>query len=426
MIIFWTLVAGLIGLALLFVLPPMLSKHQNEEHIDENQVNLAVFRQQLEELDGDLAAGNLEQSQYDAARRDLEKELLTDIDDSAGSHSSTAVGSGRWAAGVLALALPAFSLAMYLQLGDHGAVERPSAPPPPAAQHKASGGEELPPMEVLVQRLAERMEQNPDNLEGWIMLGRSYTSIGEHDKAIKAYERASSLAPNEPNVLLGLAEALARTGQGQLKGKPEQLIDSALELEPNNANGLFMKGMALFQHGDVTAAIERWQRVQAMLDPNSEDAAAIRGYIAEARQKAGMTAPEESAPVVAATAAPTTVEQPAAGKSIKVNVTLADAMAGKFSPDDTLFVFARAASGPPMPLAVQRLQAKDLPVSLTLDDSMAMMPQMRLSNFDQVVVGARISKSGNAMPQNGDLQGEIKPVTPGQEEVVAVIIDSVR
>ncbi len=294
MIIFWILVAGLIGLALLFVLPPMLSKRENDDSVDENQVNLAVFRQQLEELDADLAAGNLEQSQYEASRRDLEKELLADIDDQADAASTA--GSGRWAAGALALAVPALSVAMYLSLGDHGAVERPKTPPP-MAQAAGPDGEQLPPMEVLVQRLAERMEENPDNLEGWIMLGRSYTSMGEQEKAIQAYDRARVLAPDEPGVLLGLAEAIART-EGTLMGKPEQLIDSALELEPNNANGLFMKGMALLQSGDSNGAIEHWQKVQAMLEPNSEDAAAPRrgerrlaGRRCSARRPCGQSSP---------------------------------------------------------------------------------------------------------------------------------------
>jgi cytochrome c-type biogenesis protein CcmH len=251
--------------------------------------------------------------------------------------------------------------------------------------------------------------------------------MGEHGKAIAAYERAKTLAPDEPTVLLGLAEALAR-GSGQLTGEPEQLIDSVLELQPNNGNGLFMKGLALFQRDDVAGALQRWQQVKAMLAPGSEDAAAIQQYIAEAQQRLGLPTQAASAPTVAAAAVDSTPAPAAAdgGKSVRVQVQLDPELQGRFSPDDTLFVFARATAGPPMPLAVQRLTAADLPVSLTLDDSMAMMPQMRLSNFDQVVIGARISKSGNAIPQSGDLQGEVQPVTPGQEATVDVLIDSIR
>jgi cytochrome c-type biogenesis protein CcmH len=430
MTIFWIFVAGLIGLALLFVLPPMLTRHGSEENVDGNEVNLAVFRQQMEELDADLASGNLEQSQYEAARRDLEKELLADIDDKAAADSPG--GSGRWAAGLLAVALPAMSLGMYLQLGDHQAVERPTALPPPSAEAPGHSGEELPPMEVLVQRLAERMEADPGNLEGWVMLGRSYTAMGEQAKAIDAFQRASELAPDDPAVMLGLAESMARTA-GKLQGRPEQLIDAVLELEPGNINGLFMKGMARYQQDDMEGALQLWNRVQGLLEPGSEDVAALQQYIAQARQRAGL--PPETPPVAVAAADPADTsparETPAptaadSGKTLTVQVDLAPGMADKFAPEDTLFVFARAASGPPMPLAVRRLQARDLPVTLSLDDSLAMMPQMRLSNFDQVVVGARISKTGNAIPQSGDLQAEVVPATPGQASVVSVLIDSIR
>jgi len=426
MMVFWILAAGLAGLALLFILPPILSRKTDTAPVDENQINMAVFRQQIEELDADLATGNLDQSQYDSARRDLEKELLSDIEDPAPESGKQTARSGRWAAAVLAVTAPAIALAMYLAVGDYTSVDRTS--PETAAVQARNQARELPSMEVLVQKLAERMEQNPENTEGWVMLGRSYVSIGQYQQAVNAFERAMALAPQEPVVMLGYAEALAKANGG-MEGRPTELITAALELEPSNVNGLWMMGLVEFQRGNSARAVDLWRRLEAQMDPDSEDAAAVRGYIAEARQQGGMSVEE---PATAQSAvpqdAPQQAEQAAAsvGKAIRVKVSLAETLKGKMEPGATLFVFARALQGPPMPLAVQRMKASDLPVELSLDDSMAMMEQMRLSNFPQVRVGARISKSGTAMPQSGDLEGEVKPVAPGQTEVVSVLIDSIR
>lgn len=286
-------------------------------------------------------------------------------------------------------------------------------------------------MDVLVAKLAERMEREPDNIQGWLMLGRSYLAIGQTQDAISAYERARQLAPKEPEVLLGYATAVAKV-EGGFQGKAAELIGAALEIDPNNGNGLWMMGLVENQRGNHAQAVALWSKLEGLLTPGSEEASTVRGYIQEARQQGGLPAAEPTS----AAEQPRTVQvqaaEPAAqtattdGKAIQVQVSLAEQLQGKFSPDDTLFVFARALKGPPMPLAVKRLQAKDLPASLTLDDSMAMMEQMRLSNFAQVVVGARISKSGNAVPQSGDLQGEVQPVTPGQDQTVAVVIDNIR
>ncbi len=420
---FWILAAGLIGLALLFVLPPVLGKKPPKKaELNENQINLAVFRQQLEELDADLAAGNLDQDQYDASRRDLEKELLLDVDD--GASADTAEKSGRWAAPALSIAVPVLAIGMYLYVGDQSALN----PAPETAETAAAGhpgGEKLPPMDELVARLAERMAAEPDNVEGWVMLGRSYLAMGDAQKAANAYLEAKTRAPDEPDILLGYAEALAKVG-GSLQGEPAKWIESALELAPANPNALWMMGLVKYQAKDFANALEHWNKLDAMLPPNGEDAEALHGIMADARANLGITEPTVAQ--VQTPAAATTAPQPApaGGKSVQVTVSVAEDLQGRFSPDDTVFIFARALSGPPMPLAARRMQARDLPVNLTLDDSMAMMPQMKLSSFAQVLVGARISKSGNAIPQSGDLFGEVSPVTPGQSVAVEVRIDGVR
>ena len=425
--IFWLLVAGLIGLALLFILPPILRGKPKRAGVDLDELNLAVFRQQLKELEADLESGNLDQARYQAARRDLEWELLEDLSGTADG-DRTQGRSGRWAAGVLALAVPVLAVGLYWHLSRQDLIPRLEAAPPPAAADAAGQQphEGLPPMEELVERLAEKLEQDPENVQGWLMLGRSYFSIRQPEQGLAAYERAYALAPNEPEVLLGYAEALSIPNNNDLRGRPEELIRQALSVAPSNPNALWMMGLAAYQRSDFTAAVEHWENLHAMLQSDSEQAANLTRFIRQAREKAGIAVAE--APLVSAVAAPPEQDrQPASSaKSITVDVELDEALSSEVSATDIVFVYAKAMQGPPMPLAVQRVQVRDLPRSVTLDDSMAMAPQMTLSTFAQVVVGARVSKTGTATPQPGDLQGEVSPVEPGQAAAVRVVIDQRR
>ncbi len=437
MIIFWILAAGLMGLALLFVVTPLLSGRAPEPAIDQDQLNLAVFRQQLQELEADLAAGNLDQTQYKAARRDLERELLYDVDGKgASSPPATTDRGGRVTALVLAVAVPASAIGLYLYIGDNSIIPRLEAAaagqPTAPAGHPSTPGGEVPPLDVLVQRLAEKMEQNPENLEGWLMLGRTYFAVNEPGKALAALEKAYGLAPQNPEVISSYAQAVASNAGGKLAGRPAELIRAALEIDPDNATARWLDGLVSYQEGEFDAAITRWESILAGLDPEGKDAAELREFIAEARQRGGSA---ESAPPAQAAAegtpesttaqeTPADPAQTAAG--VVVQVALAEPLWPKADQNATLFVYAKAVTGPPMPLAVKRMKVADLPATVTLDDSMAMMPAMRLSNFPEVTVGARISASGQATPQSGDLEGEVSPVKAGRSEPVEVLIDRVR
>jgi cytochrome c-type biogenesis protein CcmH len=421
---FIILAAGLAGLALLFILPPMLGKRPGADSVSEDQINLAVFRQQLQELDADLAAGKLDRSQYDSARRDLEKELLHDIDETRSP--AVPLKSGRWAAPVLALAVPLMALGMYLKVGNYSAIDRMAVDPATATPEGHGGDPNLPSMGVLVERLAERMKAHPDDLKGWMMLGRSCLALGKDKEAVDAFAQGYRLAPKDPDVMIGYAEALARAAK-RLAGRPTELVEAAMQIDPGNPNGLWMMGLVEMQRGAPAKAVELWTKLAGRVSPGSSESKTLRRFIAAARRRAGMPPqPLMAAATQAEASAAASPPPTGGGKSIQVQVSLGAGMQGRFSPDDTLFVYAQALAGPPMPLAVKRLRAKDLPVTLALDDSMAMMPQMRLSNFPQVRVGARISKSGNAMSQSGDLQGEVSPVTPGQPGLVKVVIDNVQ
>lgn len=444
MTIFWILAAGLIGLALLFVLPPLFSKREQTEDVDQDELNLAVFRQQVQELEGDLTAGKLDQQQYNSARRDLERELLYDVTgEGAGVDSS----GGRWAAALLAIAVPAAAVSLYLHLGNSSIIpnlEAIASGQAPAATHPGPGGE-MPPLEVMVQRLADKMEQNPENLEGWMMLGRTYFAVGQPQRALYALEKAYGLESENPDVLVAYAEAVAANQDSELAGRPAELIQAALKIDPNHSSARWLEGLVSFQAAEYARAVEQWGALVATFDPEDEEAAELRRYIAEARTRAGMepepapkaTAPEADAPQVAAvtedttatTAGPdrTTASEPATtGASITVEVSLAEPLWPRADVNDSVFIYAKAVSGPPLPMAAHRARVEDLPLTVTLDDNMAMIPAMKLSGFPEVTVGARISKSGQAIPRSGDLEGEISPVKPGQAAPVKVVIDHVR
>ncbi len=434
MTIFWILVAGLAALALLFVVPPLLTRHEAERAPDQDQLNLALFRQQLQELDADLEAGNLDRGQYQAARRDLERELLHDV---AGQGAGPA-GPGQRApltALFLALALPAFATWLYVAIGDSAIIPRlelaaTNRANPAAAGHGAAGGADAASLEVLVERLAAKMEQNPDQLEGWLMLGRTYVALEQPAKGAAALQRALALAPQDPEIMVSLAQALAAAAGGQLAGRPVELITSALAVAPDHATGLWLQGLAAYQAKEFPQAVEHWERLAQGLDPNGEDAAQLRQFIADAREEGGL--PPSDAPT-AAPASPMTGQTAAAGQdtyaagpSLQVEVSLAEPLWREADINHSLFVYAKAASGPPMPLAVKRLKVADLPLTVTLDDSLAMTPEMKLSNFPQVIVGARISPSGQASPQSGDLEGETGPLSPTDQASVKVLIERVR
>ena len=445
MTIFWILSAGLIGLALLFVLPPLLARREAVRDVDQDELNLAVYREQLQELDADLAAGNLDKTQYKASRRDLERELLYDVSgEHAGNQQSPRSAGSRVTALLLAIAVPSSAVALYLYLGSSAIIPgleavasvQPTATTP--AAHPTTPGEgQMPSMDVLVQRLADKMEQNPDDLNGWLMLGRSYFAVNQPEKALQALEKAYGLAPENPDVLVAYAQALAANAGGSLAGRPAELVRTALETDATNATARWLDGLISYREENFARAVERWESLLDDLGGEGAQADQLRRSIADARERAGVpaaaaaaeavaesdaAAPEKTAPADESAAGDTAPK----GAEITVEVSLAEPLWPEVDVNHTLFVYAKAASGPPMPLAVQRLRAGDLPVTVKLDDSMAMTPAMRLSSFPEVTVGARISSSGQAMPQSGDMEGETGPVKRGASDPVQVLIDRVR
>lgn len=430
MTLFWFVIGGLTAAALLFVMLPLLLRRRAEAaRLARSEVNVSIYRNQLTELESDLKSGDIDQDQYDKSRQEIERRLL---EDTSGAEAGVASESRRLSTvtAVLAgLVVPAFAVGFYLKVGNLDALQPEKASVAAVAPHgdEANMAAQV---EMMVGKLAEKLQQDPSNIEGWVMLGRSYSVLGRYPDAVDAYKKAIQLAGEDSQLLADYADAIAMATGESLEGEPMQWLEKSLKLDPNNQKALWLMGTGMFERGDFGAAIVYWEHLQKMLPPDSQDANAMQANIDEARSyQQRQTRGEfgKPAPSTASTAA----EQLAKGASaatgaakITGTVSLNRELLVKAAPTDTLFVFARAVSGPPMPLAVVRAQVKDLPLKFTLDESMAMMPNMSLANFPEVVVGARISKSGNATPQSGDLQGQKGPVKVGSAGLV-IAIDSI-
>jgi len=301
----------------------------------------------------------------------------------------------------------------------------PGLKPTPAAAAAAPDAEEQSArqqIEMMVGKLAERLKDKPDDATGWLMLGRSYSVLGRVDEALPAYAKAVALRPADATTLADYADALATKNGGQATPESDAMVARALAAQPTHLKALALAGTSAFERADYATAVRHWEKMAQGLPPDSPDTPRLQASLAEARKRGGLAA----APTTSAAAAP---RMPGAASgaaaSVSGTVTLSPALAAKASPTDTVFIFARAAQGPRMPLAVLRAQVKDLPISYKLDDSMAMAPNARISGAVQVIVGARISKSGNAIPQPGDLAGESAPVVPGASGVAITIANAV-
>ncbi|MCB1888240.1 MAG: c-type cytochrome biogenesis protein CcmI [Rhodocyclaceae bacterium] len=405
MITFWVVSALLMAGALLFVVPPLLGGRIRKAEIADHQVaNLVVLRDQLRELEAERASGEIDEAQYTRAKAELEQRVLEESVADSGSRTGSRPPIGLIAA--IVLFVPTASIPLYLYLGTPAALNPAAVAAQAAAQ---DGSHELTAEQVqaMVEKLAARLRENPDDAEGWVMLARTYNALGQYDKAAQAFATLTRLLPADAQLLADYADTLAMARGRSLSGEPEAIIARALELDARNVKALALAGSAAFERSDYAKAIEYWQRIASQVDPNSPTARSVAGSIAEARKRLAAAGGSIDAPLTA---------------SVTGRVDLTDAVKANANPEHTVFVFARAVDGPRMPLAIVRKQVKDLPFDFTLDDSMAMTPAARLSGFPQVVVGARISQSGNASPQPGDVEAFSPPLDPASGTSVSLIL----
>lgn len=416
MSIFLVVAAVMVAVALAWLLPPLLKRQRATVTASEASSNLSILRDQLAELERDLARGTLSQENYQQARDDLDRRVLDELSEPVAT--AAPAGGGRRTALLLGGLLPLCAALLYWQLGTPAGLENTGA---------AHTGKVTPQqVEAMVAKLAARLEQAPDDADGWALLGRSYMTMQRYEQAATAYERATSMIKNNADLFADYADALAMAQGRRIDGKPLKLVEEALRVDPGHWKALAIAGSAAFDRKDYKAAIAYWDRLLARVGVESEFGRSVAANLDEARQLAGMPAStaKNAAPGAAAKAVPAAQAPAAGGGRVSGTVKLSPALAGKAAPEDTVFIFARAVQGSRMPLAVVRRQVKDLPYTFVLDDSQAMSPEMQLSKAAEVVVSARISKAGSAIPQSGDLQGASKTVKVGSTEIT-VVIDAV-
>lgn len=396
----WIGMAALSALAAIFVFLPLIRNRNQAQSLTEAELsehNVAMFRQRLQELKDELEQGNLLPEQFEQMKSELEQTLLDDVGDKE-IPVLRSTRPGILLSLVLAALILVSSIGWYFVKGSSGGV----------AVAMELQNRQMPSVEELVARLEQSLKQNPDSAEGWFLLARTYMNMGRFAEAATAIEEVLRIDGRTAAALAQYAQALYFANQNVMTGQIDALLDESLQADPNEPAALGLRGISAFESGDYRSAIDYWQQALKFIgDPNSADA--IRSGVSEAVRR--LEAQGE------------TLDVAIAGPSIKVDVDLSAAAKAAASPTDTVFIFARAPQGgPPMPLAAARLTVADLPVVVTLDDSMAVAPMARLSSAEQVNLTARIAKGGTPEPQAGDWQGMSGPYPVSHKEVVKLVI----
>jgi cytochrome c-type biogenesis protein CcmH len=427
---FWLCVAAMTILALFITL--FTSRPQGS---GEDEVVLAVYKQQLDDLESDATSGALNKEQAPIAKLELEHTLLKELEGSSvkgGQIASESAAPRDWLTnGFIMVLLPVLAIALYYKLGQPQlgtGVIKPETMAATDASH-----EELRSIEELVVGLEERLQQAPEDEKGWFMLTRTYMAMNRFHDALESVEHLYKLSGDQAEVLLIYANVLMLNNEESFAGKPIEMIQQALELEPNSVTGLWLAGLAALEQADHEAAITYWQKLLPLVAADEQASQQVKQMLAQVydyRDIGGRVMPgaiteeEYTGESVAGESVDNSVAATATANDIVVvNVSLSAELFAQTGPDDVLFVFARADDGIPMPLAASRLRVADLPATVVLNDTQAMMPSRKLSAFKEVQVVARISKSGNAIAKSGDLSSGLKLVRVGDDEPVVLVID---
>ncbi len=411
---FWTVCAILILVALIIILPPLFAK-EPKKGLDRGKINRAVYDNKLSELDRDLSDDLIDRKQYEVAKHDLQRTLIDDI---AGQKEQALKKSGKVLPAIIILMVPAVAVFTYLRL-DNGLI---LLSPDFQARLQVQQQGQMPSVEEAIAGLEEKLKQDPNNLDGWLMLGRSYSTLKRYEAAATAYAKANEITQGaNPNVLVTYGEARGVANGQKFDRDSLQLFTKALRIDPGHEKGLWYAGLAAFQLKDYMSATDYWERLLQQMPADQEQVkSALKAYLNDARQKAGIKVFDM--PQGNNQASQKQVE--ASEASIAVNVSLAVKLKEKVETTDTLFIYARAQHGPRMPLALVKMTVADLPVTVVLDDSVAMIPDMTLSSVKQVEVVARISKSGQAVMRSGDLYGSVHSVHVKNSETVNIVINN--
>lgn len=375
-----------------------------ESATSRRQMNAAIYREELDKLEADRLSGVVDTKTYELIHAEMRQRLFQDTDEAddlavLGSPKKTMIG--------VSVFVVVLSAGLYFSLGDAFQIANMNEQQPMTKES----------VEKMVTEFAAKMEKEPDNLKGWTMLARSYQILGRTNDAAKAYARAGSFIDTDPQLLADYADVLAANANGSFAGKPTQLLKQALALDPNNLLALWLSGTAEFNAQNYKAAVQTWEKLAKQLPPDSDEFRTITASIAEARLKGGL--PPASASAITSESAPVISNQGVSGQ-----VDIAPGLQLKIKPGDTLLVIARK-PGERMPVAVLKTAITGFPMKFVLNDALAMSPSALISQLPEVVIDVRVSKSGMAMPEAGDLISKQETVKVGTSNI-RLMIDQVR
>ncbi|QWD94150.1 c-type cytochrome biogenesis protein CcmI [Polynucleobacter sp. MG-Unter2-18] len=385
----------LLILVLVLLLRPLFFPAK-ESATSRRQMNAAIYREELDKLEADRLAGTVDSHSYEQTHAEMRQRLFQDTDEAddlavLGSPKKTIIG--------ICLFVAILSAGFYFYLGDAAQIAEQSTEKPMTQES----------VEKMVEEFAAKMDKEPDNLKGWAMLARSYRILGRNTDAANAYARAGSFVDSDPQLLADYADVLAANANGNFAGKPLQLINKALAQDPNNLLALWLSGTADFNAQNYKAAVQSWEKLAKQLPPETDEARAIAASIAEARSKGGLA--PASAPVIS-------------NQGVSGQVEIAPELKSKIKAGDVLMVIARK-PGERMPVAVLKTPVTAFPINFVLNDALAMSPNALISQMPEVSVEVRISKTGMAMPEPGDLISTPQTIKVGTTNA-RLIIEQIR
>lgn len=365
-------------------------------HASQAKANAKVYRDQILDLDREHDSGHISDAEWQQSRDELSLRLLEDTA-AQDDPEAKAQKPAKWTAMLVAVLMPLSAMGLYTWLGT------PDALDPMAA--KALDKNSPVDLQKMVENLAQKLKDKPDNLEAWVMLGRSYRSLEQFDASIQAYDRALTMLADD-DLRLERVEVMAMRSQGNFEGEPWRVIREILQRDPQHYGALLMAGSASYAHEKYVDALQYWQAARKTLEPQNPDIPGLENAIASAQDKLG-------------------IKPKISPLAVSGQVSLSAALKSKANPTDVVFVYATPANGERMPLAIFKSTVAQLPLNFTLDDSTAMSPERKLSGAGDVFIKVRVSKSGNAMPQSGDLLGALGPVKVGAKGLNLEIKDQV-
>ena len=385
---FLLLVLVLVLLLRPFIFPPKV------EATSRRQMNAAIYREELEKLEAERTAGSINSTDYEIAHAEMRQRLFQDTNE---EDDRSVMGSSKITVIGLCVFITVLSAGFYFSLGDATRIAEKNAEKPMTQEG----------VEKMVAEFATKMEKDPTNLQGWVMLARSYRILGRNEDAAKAYERAGNFIDSDPQLLADYADVLASNANGSFAGKPLKLINQALKLDPNNLMALWLSGTASYAGGNYKAAVQTWEKLAQQLPPGTEDARSIEASIADARAKGGLSA-----------------KASLNTKGISGKIEISADLKSKVKSGDIVMVIARK-PGERMPVAVLKTSVSEFPMNFSLTDALAMNPSAPLSQLSEASIEVRISKTGMAKPEVGDLISAAQIVKVGANNI-RLVIDQTR